>query len=253
MRAIELFSCFAFLAALSSGVEFQCRFEDIYWGPAIGSTYTCAATVTNVEDPTNVTNIVGNHLEGRNNSDVNGFYIEFEEILTTIPNGIENFFADLEVFQWWFGNISTIDSTPFKPFPNLIYIELFINKLVSLDGDLFQYTPKLRQIGLHSNLLQHVGHDLMTDLTDLVDAGFLNNPCINVYANTPQQIEELNLQLPIQCPPLATTPDPLTTTISTTPEPNECPDTCTLDENAQEMRARIEEFERRLSELEGSP
>lgn len=147
-----------------------------------------------------------------------------QDSLATIPAGIENFFANLERFFWWNGNISTIDSSAFEPFKSLSILELGGNKLVSLEGDLFKHTPNLHEIYFDFNLLEHVGHDLLSGLTELVRVDFRRNPCIDKHATTPQTIQELNDQLPIQCPPIIT-PDPPTTITSTTSEPTECPDT----------------------------
>lgn len=155
-----------------------------------------------------------------------GFRIFNHKILTTIPNGIGNFFANLESFHWWAGNISSVDSSTFRPFPNLLSIQLGDNRIVAVDGDLFQFTLKLQRIYFSGNLLRHVGHDLLTGLADLTYARFESNSCINAIAETPQQIQELSLQLAVQCPP------------------NECPSICMINEMAE----RITDVERQTSE-----
>lgn len=144
------------------------------------------------------------------------------------------------------GNISTIDSTTFEPFPNLVDINLDGNRLVSLDGEIFKHTRKVGGVWFNNNGLQHVGHDLLNGLTDLTWAAFQSNPCIHAYAHTPEAIQELKLRLQTQCPPSATPPDPPTTTISTTSEPNECPESCTSNEQTQEIYKRMEEMERQM-------
>lgn len=140
----------------------------------------------------------------------------------------------------------SIDSSLLAPFSNLLHLE---NKLVSLNGDLFQHSRKLQTIYLDGNLLEHVRHDLLAGLTYLTSVYFEANPCINTKAHAAQQIQELNRQLPIQCPPLDTTKDPPTTTTSTTSEPNECSPSCTSSEGAQEMKKRIEALEKVVAEL----
>lgn len=256
MKVIEVFCCMALYATLASGVEIDCWYRMTNWIP--GGIYICGATITNVEDPTTVRNINGTHLAGRSNEDVRGFSVFLHDILTTIPTGIEKFFANLELFAWDNGNISTIDSSTFKPFPSLLFISLGNNKLISLDGDLLQHSRKLREIEFHGNLLEHVGHDLLTGLTDLTYADFESNPCINIRANTPEAIQELNRQLPIKCPlnPIIECPttcmideimdriaeleraDPQTTTISA-PDPNECPSGCASNVEVRGMERQI--------------
>lgn len=73
---------------------------------------------------------------------------------------------------------------------------------MTLDGDLFQHTPKLQEIDFSLNELEHVGHNLLAGLASLTVVDFSANPCISEEAETPEGIQELNLQLPIKCPPL---------------------------------------------------
>jgi len=187
-------------------------------------------------------------MAGKSNADVESFWIVDEQILTTIPTGIENFFANLEGFQWEGGVISTIDSSTFKPFPNLSHISLGGNNLVTLDADLFQFTRELRQIYLYSNSLEHVGHELLTGLADLTLADFEANTCVDTLARTPRQIQELNRRLPNKFPPLATALHPPTKTISATSEANECGGRC-----IQQMKEMIVELQRQMRELKSNP
>lgn len=253
MKAIGLFIVLVALAAVTSAVEIHCEYRIRNWTDDIGDLYSCDVIETSVEDLSTVTDISGTHLEGRNNSDVKGFWFQGHEIFATIPTGVENFFGNLEAIYWSYGNITSIDSSDFQPFPNLLFISVAYNKLVTLDSDLFQHTPKLRRLYLDVNLLEHVGHGLLTGLPDLWYANFVTNPCIDIRANTTEQMLELKTKLRIQCPPLATSPDPPTTTISTTAEPNECPISCTSNEETQQMREMIIDLQRRMTEMESNP
>lgn len=200
MKKIELLSALAVLTTISSGVEIQCEYYNETYA-SFGTFYKCNCTVITMDNPTIVTEISGNHLAGKSNKDVKAFVVGFHKNVTTIPKGIEKFFENLEQFTWYSGNISTIDANIFKPFPNLLRINLGDNKLVTLAGDLFQYTRKLQEVCFGENLLEHVGHDILTGLTDLRYAGFNSNPCIDVWADKPQKIQELIHQLAIKCPP----------------------------------------------------
>lgn len=216
MKTIELFCCLAALASLTMGVEIQCRYQMRAWGVIVGNLYSCAATITSVENPGIVTVIRGTHMAGKVNTDVTEIFVDNHRILSKIPSGIENFFPNLKAYHWYNGNISTIDSSIYKPFSKLLRIELGQNKIETVDGNLFQHTHKLREIYFGLNKLKYVGHGLLTGLTDLVVAEFLSNPCINIRANTTQQIQELNLQLPIRCPPAGTTTTRTTPTATRT-------------------------------------
>lgn len=264
MKVTELFGCFCltFLAAFTSGVRIHCDFIISNWH--IGSVYGCDATVISLEDPARITEVSGTHWVEKNDADVKGFHIDGQNSLSIIPSGIQNFFFNLEAFQWWNGNISRIDSSTFASIPNLLSIHLFRNKLVTLDGDVFQNTRKLQRIYLQSNLLEHVGYDLLTGRTDLTYADFSSNPCIDVVATSSLQIQELSRQLLIQCPPTVTTTiappttteppttttDPPTTTFSTTTVPSACPALCTSTEETQEIMNRVETLERQIREIQ---
>lgn len=285
MKSTKVLCCLTFISifAFTCGVKIQCRYQVGEW--FFGTFYTCEATITSVENPTNVTEISGIHMGGQNDGSVKGFFINGHRALTGIPDGIEKFFPNLEAFQWFQGNLSSVGSSTFRPFPNLLSINVGDNQLVTLEGDLFQYTRKLKGIYFYVNSLAHIGHGLLTGLNNLTEAIFTANPCINAFAITPEQIQALNLQLPISCPPLnstvtttqpgtaptvTTTPTPTvtipTTTISTTTAPDTCPVSCSNKTNASEQRMvamnaemeqrltrKIEELDRQIKELTLSP
>lgn len=245
MKSIVLFSSLALLVAFTSGIEFfHSTYVDYNWSLDGNSfiVYTCWVNFVSVENPTTVTKITGFPLPGRSDTNVKGFRMDGPNNLPSIPSGIENFFPNLLAFAWPNGNLSTIDSSTLKPFPNLVRISLNNNKIVNLNSDLFQYTRKLQYISFQQNWIQYVGQDLLTGLTALTFVDFTTNSCIRLVASLPQQIEQLKLQLRIQCPPLATstTSAPQSTKISTTAKPNECPIGC---------MERIVELERAVREL----
>lgn len=255
MKTIRLFGCLAFFATLTSGVEFQCKYEIANLN-GLGSSYICHATIISVERPSITTNISGTHEAGKVNADVNNFWVENHRILTKIPNGIEQSFANLQVFLWRDGRISTIDSNTFKPFPNLLIIYLGYNQLVTLDGDLFQHTRKLRELFFESNLFEHVDHDILTGLTDLTFADFSSNPCIDAWADTPEGMQELKLQLTIQCPPLVIECprtcmiDEVMERIEKLERPDtDCPSTCTSNDETDEMKTRMDEMQSQIVNL----
>lgn len=266
MKAAQLLASLAFLAIvnINLGMDFRCTYKNVYWSN-VGSVYSCEASVRSSASPSRIDDIAGTHLQGKKHDDVKSFYIiKTISSLAIIPKGIENFFPNLEVFQWYGGIIPAIDLSFFEPLPNLLHIDFMNNKIVKLDGNLFQFTRKLREINFSGNFLDQVGYDLLTGLNNLTRVYFQNNPCVDEYANTPEQIEDLNLQLPILCPHSVPTPTqstvtttqpaststaaqlPSTTTISTTANPNECPNTCALNN-------RMEEIEKQMRELNSSP
>lgn len=105
----------------------------------------------------------------------------------------------------------SINANDLRPFPRLLYLNLWQNQLISIDGDLFTYTPLLKRVDFNNNKIQHIKHDLLINLYDLEYLGFLNNICINQSAQNRAEVLLLAPQLSVLCPQLA-----VTTTISTT-------------------------------------
>jgi hypothetical protein len=73
----------------------------------------------------------------------------------------------------------------------------------------------LQWVGFYDNQIRNVGHDLLKDL-EFCDYVVIREPCLDRKAFSREEVQMLNLQLPLSCPPLATEAPPTTTTISTT-------------------------------------
>lgn len=177
--------------------------------------------------------------------------------LSQIPEGIETFFPNLRGFQIYDSKLQTISKDVLK-FPSLQVLLLSGNELVTLDSDLFAFTPKLAEIWLGSNSLQHVGHNLFAGLNELAYAMFFGNPCINQNAVNRQEVLELNIQLPISCPPISdnsTTTSPTTITTTTTTNSPEYCDKCEwrtveiVTELVDDQEARIVEHKKEMIEI----
>lgn len=153
----------------------------------------------------------------RLDADVRGFFLIEDELqLSQLPKGVDRFFPFLTLYQWMNGNLSSIESADLKPFPDLEIILLPSNKLTSLEGNLFKYTPRIYNIGFQLNLLEKVGEGLLDDLNFLTIAHFYYNPCISFGAETPEAIQELKNKLRIQCHSFLTTSVPPSTIEETT-------------------------------------
>lgn len=189
------------LIASTAGVRITCNFEDDNWG--FGRIiYTCKGSDITRENPAVITSITGQHLPGRTNSHVTGFLIHLNNFLTTVPDGVENFFPNLELIIWEAGILTSINARLFEPFPNLKIVGFNGNKLVSLDGDLFKHSRNLQEIYVNGISLEHTGIGLLTGLNDLIFVEFRGNLCVDILAIQPHEIQQLKFQLINQCPPL---------------------------------------------------
>lgn len=188
------------LFVFTSGLRFECNFRTSDW-TVVGNVYTCQAVVVHSGSENSLEQVIGVHLEGKSNDDVE-FLLVSSQVLNHIPEGIIQFFPNLKAIRWNHSKLLSITAEDLKPFPNLIYFASWGNEISALDGDVFKYTKSLRYLQMFVNQLEHVGHDLLTDLSDLQFVNFNSNPCIKVVASTTQTIHQLNEQLPLSCPPL---------------------------------------------------
>jgi hypothetical protein len=218
-------------------VRFDCQFRSHSFN-YVGSFYTCFSTITGTGST--LLEIKGTHEAGKSDSDIEGLIFE-NQPLNDMPKGIENYFLNLKAIYIINSNLASISPSDL-PFPKLVYFFPQSNKISSVDGNLFVNNPKLIRIGFNNNEIQHVGRDLLTGLKDLKYVDFRVNPCINKEANTPEEIQELNRQLPISCPPLVTDPPTTSTTISTTTEFNVCSSGCAdqIETVRDEMKENIQ-------------
>lgn len=219
--------------SLSSGFVFDCEYYESVWED-FGNPYSCLATPISTEDDSSLIQVTGAHLGENNNTDVEVLGVVDIDILRRIPRNIEMFFDNLIIMHWETKALEFINADDLKPFPNLKVFAIFDSMILSLDGDLFKHTPKLQIIFFTFNRIQHVGHDLLTDLNDLTEAYFESNPCISESAQTLEAVQQLNIQLPISCPQI--------------PEPRVCAAGCL--ELIESLQRTVAEQSERLANLE---
>lgn len=146
-----------------------------------------------------------------------------------IPRPIAAIFPNLRGLQWYKSNLWEITANDLQPFPYLMHLNLEQNKLMSLDADLFMFTPRLRVINFNNNFLYHVGVDLLAiaKLPFLTEARFQGNPCYNDYELSQSRIAIMNEQLSRKCPPIIIeTTTVVATSSSETTETDSCPYGC---------------------------
>lgn len=222
----------------------------------VGNRYTCDATVINSGSGI-LESITGVHETEKNNDDVGQLYIN-QQYLTSIPEGIAEFFKYLDVIWIHYSSLMSISANDLRPFPRLLFIRLWGNQLMSIDGDLFKYTPQLRFVSFYLNRIEHIGHNLVTNLGNLTSLYFNQNVCINQSAVTRAQVLSLAPQLSVLCPPLDVTVTEATTTTEI------ILDQCLCDEEIrslgnqvdsqnkkiEQQSEEIEQLEKRLLEIE---
>lgn len=237
-ESLKVLFVIAVVFKATSAIQINCRFEYMTW-ISMGSRYCCLANVTEWNDFENL-HVTGVHMVGKTNADVQGFEVKNDKNLKEIPLGLEVFFPNLLGLHWYKGVLGFVDARVLKPFPKMVHFSLSYNSIVSIDSDLFSFTPNLRVVLFLENALQHVGANLLSNLPDLYFASFEKNPCIDITATTVDEVRELNELLPVRCPFEVTTP-------STTTESGDCPEACSAQNS--EIIKRVAELEHKVREL----
>lgn len=180
---------------------FVCNFHMNVWYHS-GNAYTCVPTIEQSGCEYFLAEVKGTHLPGKTNSDVTGMNF-WDRTINQFPKNLEIFFPNLDRFHFRNSNLFSISSEDLRPFRNLVYFAIGEkSKLMSIESDLFKYTPKLELVAFNNAPIKNVGFGLLDNLKHLKQVNFFNNDCINVRAGTTQEIEELKRKLTLQCPPL---------------------------------------------------
>lgn len=151
-----------FFVSLASGRVLECRFGIVSW-PILGDRYSCRATIVNEGNSSLIQEIRGDHLVGRNDSNVEGFFLT-EQRLAVVPQNLGAFFPNLEGLDLSNSQLTTISSAQLSNFPRVVFVRIFNNNLTEISGDLFKSNPLIRYIDFARNSLQTVGTNLLGGL-----------------------------------------------------------------------------------------
>lgn len=218
-----------------------CSFRELSFS-TVGIRYSC--NIDGIQNPeiVEVTKIVGTHLSGRSNIDVEGFLRNNAGFLfVPFPRSLETFFPNLDAILLWSVGLTSISSGDLLPWPKLAYLSIYDNSIQTVDGDLLQNSLKLRHVNFDQNLIRNVGVGLLSNLNELEYVNFNRNPCINAVATSPQSIESLKVQLIAQCPPMEEL-ETTTVTVSTTTADSCAANLCSINDEVEDLRAVAEEL-----------
>lgn len=234
------------IAASTQGKIFNGYFLNITYEERIGTFFSFQVRSIVYGKSSAVEEVRGQNAAEICSDDVKAIRVDSDSNqIQIIPRGLDKFFQNLVVIYWRFGQLVSVTVDDLQPFSKLEVLWLFSNKIVSIDGDLFKYSHKLRYISFANNSIEYVGRNLFTNLTELTNAYFHSNVCINKWAQTFEKVQELNRLLPIKCPPLdAKTANLFTAVTRQKIKINE------QTEVVDELIRRLDRLEERIIELE---
>jgi len=190
------------LAISSADMYLECNLAEQKF--VIGTVLNCAGNASFFGDSFDVTDVSG--TDGYNENSIQSLSIEQYREIDQIPKGIVKYFPQLFRLSLENCGLTSISAEDLEPFPELKMLNLFDNKIQSLDSDLFKFTPQLIYVGLSSNQIIYIGRELILPLKNIENFRIMDNICISkeVEHSNVTGVMELARELSQKCPPTLT-------------------------------------------------
>lgn len=172
-------------------VGVKCFFSEIKGG------YLCTVDNEVVPQEVNEETFQGVHVDGHTNDDVTSLCIKNSDI-AKFPDNLGKVFKNVKILKIAFSNLNKISMKNMQKFPNLEKLDLGLNCLGLLEGNLFKFNKKLKSIFANNNPIGYIGPELVDGLDDLIDVNFTNCPIGISYYNKerePGAIDRLKREL----------------------------------------------------------
>lgn len=155
--------------------------------------------VTSFENP-EVTDIVGDHKEGRTDDDVQ-FFASFGTGFRSIPLKLTDFYKNLEGISITISQIKKITKNDLTQFGNKLTRFYFRQNehFEVIEADLFEGTPNLARISFYYGKIKYVEKGAFDKLTKLEYLSFEHNPCISEVAETREEVLALIPKIEANC------------------------------------------------------
>lgn len=153
--------------------------------------YECETKDLFVTESSIVTRVFGDHMEDKNNLDVERLHIK-DQTCHYMPRGFETFFPNLRGIRIASTHLQSIGSTDLKPFPRLIAVDFPFNDIMNIDSDTFDFNPKLNFIHFGMNKISFVGRNIFKNQNaEELQVYFYGNICVDQDAFDSQAIANL--------------------------------------------------------------
>lgn len=182
------------------GIKLVCRFRNAaveYNADTNRNLYKCDGERVDCYGESNATHIWGHTTGGKTFDDVEAFDITKGTVIK-FPQNLEKFFPNLKAIMVNNNLITHICNHDLISHPKLEILSLSGNRIVSLDGDLFDGLSNLKVILFETNLIKHIGHDIKFPK---LKVNLMTNVCISKSASSKKDIESLQFEVLQVCPP----------------------------------------------------
>lgn len=181
--------------------ELPCTFQTREW-PRIGNVYECMTKSVDFQHQNDsVSKVAGGLPSGIGYDEINVIYM-LDTVCHYMPSGINEVFKNIEGIQIANSGLRSIAQQNLQPFPKLKGLWINLNKIISLDSNLFDRSPLLKVVVFSDNRIRVIPYDIFDPIDDLAEANFLNNICISRNEIGRAQINRLLSEVTEKCQPV---------------------------------------------------
>lgn len=200
--------CLIVVVTATLAIELPCRYElgtDSWTG-----LYFCDLnnSLTIPDWNTQISSVTGKHVTGKSFANVEGFRVK-DKTLHYLPHGLEKYF-DAEKIQFMelqSTGLIEIRQSDLQPFTKMNFFSAWGNELRVLPGDLFKFNPMIRFIGLGRNKIMFIDGNVFNNLNYLDTVYLDGNICTGAWvngkesANYKDQLVQMMKSVVKQCSP----------------------------------------------------
>lgn len=161
-----------FKSAVNS-LKIDCAFKEEYY--SYRQRYTCVATLKDLGENQNVESISGKHAKGKTNGDIE--MVDFSKV-SFIPQGLEKFFPNFKALRFNEHKIKELKGNELKNYVKLEFISIQNGPLKKITGDLFEFTPLMKNVNFANNKLYSMNENFLKSLYRMSDVDFSRNMCV---------------------------------------------------------------------------
>lgn len=123
-------------------------------------------------------------------------------VLHYLPRDIEKFLPNLQSIHIYDSHLKVITQEDLKPFTGLRRLNIQLNDIERLDGDLLKFNRELIEVNFsHNRNLKIVGKDILKTLPNLKRAFFQDSNCVDKFADNEDDLQELADKFEANCIP----------------------------------------------------
>lgn len=125
-----------------------------------------------------------NKLEVTNLAQITALNVEYATV-KFLPRGIKNHITSLKALRIISSGLLSLDKEDLREFgASLEFLVLHNNKIISVDGDLFEHNPNMKVFSLRGNPIRHIGVGFFANLKEMKRISNVNLEhltCMNKY------------------------------------------------------------------------